>query len=93
MLSRVHKTSSTSIQFAQHKINMKGISPVGTYSLVVQTLPATNPNPYVSKEIVAVVHDKTWYTVVLNVDHEQVVTSIQFMHPNRFSSFVLATKR
>jgi len=43
---------------------------------------------------VAAVYDKTWYTgIVQNVDQEQVDTSIQFVHPNGFSSFVLATKR
>jgi len=39
-------------------------------------------------------YDKTWYTgIVQDVDQEPGDASIKCMHPNGFSSFVLATKR
>jgi len=42
---------------------------------------------------VASVYDKTWCTaIVQNVDHEQVDTSMQFMHPNGFSSLFWSQK-
>jgi len=43
---------------------------------------------------VAAVYKKTWYTgTVQDVDRKRVDASRQFMHPNGFSSFVVAIKR
>jgi len=77
------------------KIKMEEVSSASTYSLVVQT--STNYHPkyiYFKGNYVAAMYDKTWYTgIVQDVDQEPVDASIKFMHPNGFSSFVLATKR
>jgi len=43
---------------------------------------------YLKGNYVAALYDKTWCTVIVqNIDQEQADASIQFMHPNRFSSF------
>jgi len=68
---------------------MKGVSPISTYSSVVQTSSNYQPKPIcLKRNYVAAVYDKTWYTaIVQDVDQERVDASIQFMHPNGFSSF------
>jgi len=59
------------------QIKMTGISPVSTYSLVVQTSTNYQPKPICFKGNYAVVYDKKWYTGIMqDVDQEGVDASI-----------------
>jgi len=71
------------------------ISPISSYSLVVQASTNYQPKPIcLKRNYASAVYGKTWYTgIVQDDDQEWVNASIQFLHPNGLCSFVLATKR